>query len=228
MFMFFKPAGERRDCPLHLSSCSLSLFYVTLALPSHILRHNLSPPTHSHPSFSCALFLTLKCVNVMGAGRSWLGGSDTHTHTSVSESTVTSGQFDALRIRRASKTALAHWLWLWSISPVCLLQRCLCVCVCVKPIVPMWRDDRLQPSGFGLLTHPSVEMFQPFTNTETHTHTHRAQLHFPWLLPAANQMLMCLFDFLVSTDSLKVTVQPVLALLLNIQIHTACTLPEML
>ncbi len=35
----------------------------------------------------------------------------------------------------------------------------------------MWRDDRLQPSGFGLLTHPSVEMFQPFTNTETHTHT---------------------------------------------------------
>jgi len=81
MFRFAKPAGAHSNCPLHLSSCSLSLFYVTLALPSHILSYNLSPLTHSHPSFSCALALTLKCVNVMGAGRSWLGGRDTDTHT---------------------------------------------------------------------------------------------------------------------------------------------------
>jgi len=54
MFRFAKPAGAHSNCPLHLSSCSLSLFYVTLALPSHILSYNLSSNTLPSILFMCS------------------------------------------------------------------------------------------------------------------------------------------------------------------------------
>lgn len=104
----------------------------------------------------------------MGAGRSWLGGvgTHTHTHTSMSGSTVTSGQSDALMIRRASKTSFAHWLRLRSVSPVCLLQTRLCV----KSIVPMWRDDRLQPIWLWALNGP-ISSDVPALHKHWDTHT---------------------------------------------------------
>lgn len=186
-------SNHRTRCP---SSSPLSpSLYLFLSHPrsssSYPAWQSLSSETLPSILFMRALLLSLKCV--MGAGRSWLGGRDTHICFCFIVTTVINDQFDVvMNIRTWHRLHTQDAFY-------------LCTSMCVKSIAPLCRDDRLQPIWLQALKAAIARDVPAFhKHWERCVHA-RSALHFPWLPPAANQMPSWLFYFLVSTDRLKAT-----------------------